>query len=108
MAPQQKKAKKVRVRVVRGFLGYVSDDAPEGAEKPEHLPGAVIDLEENFATVEIHRGRVIEVDADTPLQEGEQPETDGKSSEERARDERKRAQREQQHKGKGDKSGEAR
>jgi hypothetical protein len=73
MADEQKI---VRVGVVQGFQHAVS---PEG-ERTIHLPGAVIDLTEDEARVEMARNRVVEVDPSTPLREGYQPVTEGQKA----------------------------
>lgn len=80
--------KQVRVRVLRGFTGY----AGEGEAKPEHLPGAVIDLDENDARAEFHIKRCEAVDPSTPLAAGGQKETTGENGEEIAQ--RKQAEKE--------------
>lgn len=68
--------KMVRVRVLRGFTGY----AAEAEQKPEHLPGAVIDLQETDARAEFHIKRCEEVDPSTPLAEGFQEVTSGETA----------------------------
>jgi hypothetical protein len=65
----------VRVRVLRGFQCYATLDEINKAELPvpEHLPGAVIDLQEEVARAEFHIKRCVEVDPSTPLRDGDQP-----------------------------------
>lgn len=78
-------SKTVRVRVLRGFVGYDEN-------KTAHLPGAVIDLDETDAVGELHIKRVEEVDPKTPLCEGPEKETTGETAEQIA--ERKKAEKE--------------
>jgi hypothetical protein len=69
--------KTVRVGVLFGFQHQVHENDDGEMMRLIHLPGAVIDLPEIEAQIEIARNRVVAVDPSTPLRDGHEPATEG-------------------------------